>query len=142
MRVYNGAMISKFSAIGDFVWIFNQTMLANDPHPPSDGVTKGPVIEEYAVLASMCVVLPGVRVGAGSVVAAHSVVSKDVEPGALVSGVPAQRRGNASDIPLRDGSGRPAYPWNRHYHRGYPPEVVEEWKARFRGEAGAGRGGP
>jgi acetyltransferase-like isoleucine patch superfamily enzyme len=35
-------------------------------------------------------VLPGVRIGAGSVVAAGAVVTRDVPPAALVAGVPAK----------------------------------------------------
>ena len=38
-------------------------------------------------------VLPGVTVGEGSVIAAGSVVTKDVEPYTIVAGVPAARIG-------------------------------------------------
>jgi len=34
--------------------------------------------------------LPGVRIGRGSTIAAGAVVSRDVEPGCLVGGVPAK----------------------------------------------------
>jgi len=37
--------------------------------------------------------------------------------------------GPTSAILLRDGSGRPAYPWTTHFTRGYPPEVVARWQA-------------
>jgi acetyltransferase-like isoleucine patch superfamily enzyme len=48
------------------------------------------IIEDDVWLASRCTVLPGVRVGRGAVVAAHALVSRDVEPFTVVSGVPAQ----------------------------------------------------
>ncbi len=75
--------------------------------------------------------LPGVRIGTRSVVAAGSVVTKDVQPDTLVAGVPARDRGAASQVILRDGTGRPAYPWMRHFHRGYPLGVVEEWREMY-----------
>lgn len=51
----------------------------------------GPIeIGDGAWLASRVVVLPGVRIGAGAIVAAGSVVTKDVPDNALVVGVPAR----------------------------------------------------
>jgi len=44
------------------------------------------------------VVLEGVRVGRGSVVAAGAVVTKDVRPGVVVAGVPAAVMKNVRDI--------------------------------------------
>lgn len=48
------------------------------------------VIENDVWIATQAVILPGVTVGEGSVVAAGAVVTKDVPPFAIVGGVPAQ----------------------------------------------------
>lgn len=48
------------------------------------------VIERGSFLGAHALVLPGVRVGKGSFVAAGAVVTRDVEPGTLVAGVPAK----------------------------------------------------
>ena len=40
-------------------------------------------------IATAATILPGVRIGAGSVVAAGAVVTRDVPPATLVAGVPA-----------------------------------------------------
>ncbi len=48
------------------------------------------VIEEGAFIGVHSVVLPGVRVGKRAIVAAGSVVTKDVPPGETVAGVPAR----------------------------------------------------
>jgi len=45
----------------------------------------------------------------------------------VVSGSPAKVICEASKIMLKDGSGRPAYPWTTHFYRGYPEEVVHQW---------------
>jgi acetyltransferase-like isoleucine patch superfamily enzyme len=47
------------------------------------------VIEDGAWIGGGAIVLPGVRVGRGAVVAAGAVVTKDVPPHSIVAGVPA-----------------------------------------------------
>lgn len=129
VRTHSNVHIGQKSVLQDFVWIFPYSVLTNDPHPPSH-VLQGVVVETYAVIATMCVVLPGVRIGSGALVGAHSMVTRNVEPGMLVSGAPAKPRRATKEIALQDGSG-PAYPWMRHFHRGYPAEVVAEWKRLY-----------
>ena len=48
------------------------------------------VIEDDVWLGAHVVVLPGVTIGAGSIVGAGSVVTKDVPPNVVVGGVPAR----------------------------------------------------
>lgn len=48
------------------------------------------VIEDDVWIGYKAIILPGVRLGKGSVIAAGSVVSKDVEPYTVVGGVPAR----------------------------------------------------
>lgn len=52
--------------------------------------TKEVVIEDDVWIGANAVILPGVRVGHHSVVAAGAVVTKDVAPNTLVAGVPAK----------------------------------------------------
>lgn len=47
------------------------------------------VIGERAMIGAGAIILPGVHVGADASVAANSLVTRDVEPGATVAGVPA-----------------------------------------------------
>ena len=63
-----------------------------DPSLPIDaqGVSLSQiVIEDDVWIGANAVVLPGVRIGRHSVVAAGAVVTRDVPPGSLVAGVPA-----------------------------------------------------
>lgn len=49
------------------------------------------VIEDYVWLCTRCTVLGGVTIGRGAVVAAGAVVTKSVEPYAIVAGIPARK---------------------------------------------------
>jgi acetyltransferase-like isoleucine patch superfamily enzyme len=52
----------------------------------------GPVIvEDYAWICSRAIILPGVTIGEGAVIAAGSVVTKDVAAWTVVGGVPAKK---------------------------------------------------
>lgn len=49
------------------------------------------IIDKYAWLGSNCIILPGVHIGEGAVCCAGCVVTKDVEPYAVVAGIPAKK---------------------------------------------------
>lgn len=134
VRTHSNVHIGQKTVVGNFVWIFPYVVLTNDPHPPSDGFLVGAIIEDYAVIATMACVMPGVTIGTRSLVAAHALVSKNVAPNMVVGGVPAKELCPTSEVLLRDGSGKPAYPWTTHFRRGYPPEVVEQWDRDTRAE--------
>lgn len=135
VRFHSNVHIGQHSTIGDYVWIFPYVVLTNDPHPPSE-VMRGVTLQDYVAVATMSVILPGVSVGRGALIGAHSSVGRNVESDTVVAGSPAKLICKTDDIVLKDGSGQPAYPWRRHFHRGYPNEVVTEWLAEF-GSGGA-----
>ena len=54
-------------------------------------------VGERAMIGAGAIVLPGVEIGAGAQVAANSLVTEDVPPGATVAGVPARREAPADD---------------------------------------------
>jgi acetyltransferase-like isoleucine patch superfamily enzyme len=130
VRFHSNVHIGQRSIINDYVWIFPYVVLTNDPHPPSD-ITIGVTIERYVAIATMSVILPGVTIKQGALVAAHACVSRDVEADSVVAGSPARYICDTNKIKLRDGSDRSAYPWRRHFHRGYLPEAVAKWISEF-----------
>ena len=54
------------------------------------GQAKPVIIEDFVWIGANCLILPGVRIGRGSVIAAGSVVTKDVPAMCLAGGSPAR----------------------------------------------------
>jgi acetyltransferase-like isoleucine patch superfamily enzyme len=68
--------------------------LGHDPQSPHFEIRGGDVrIGDYVWIGHRAIILPGVSIGEGVVVAAGAVVSRDVAPYAIVAGVPARTIG-------------------------------------------------
>ncbi len=68
--------------------------LSHDPHDDFHATRGADVtIEDYVWIGARATILPGVRIGRGAVVAAGSVVTRDVPPMTIVAGVPARAIG-------------------------------------------------
>ena len=80
--------------LGDNVCLSQGVYLCTGGHdhtrPTFDLITKPITVESEAWVGAMSVLLPGVTVGRGAVVAAGSVVTKDVPAGMIVGGNPAR----------------------------------------------------
>jgi maltose O-acetyltransferase len=99
--------LSEFD-ISSELWIGDQVLIApgcfitdhGHRHAPDkliseQGCDSGPVrIEDDAWLGAKVIVLPGVTIGKGAVVAAGAVVTRDVAPMDIVAGVPARKIGS------------------------------------------------
>ncbi|WES63838.1 DapH/DapD/GlmU-related protein [Microbacter sp. GSS18] len=90
--------------IGDGALIGHNVVIATINHPldpdrRADNVPSPVVIGDKVWIGSNAVILPGVTVGDGAVVAAAAVVTKDVPAGVVVAGVPARviRRVDGAD---------------------------------------------
>lgn len=127
VRLHSGVGIGEGARVGHFVWMFPYVLLTNDPHPPSD-VRLGVTVHDFAVIAATTTILPGVTIGARSLVGANSLVTCDVPEDRIFAGSPARDRGAASEM-MHVGDGLPAYPWWRHYKGTYPEGVIEDYVA-------------
>jgi acetyltransferase-like isoleucine patch superfamily enzyme len=77
--------------LGSHVFIGPNSVLTNDKYPPNGGNNlKGPTIEDYASIGANVTILPGIKIGSGALVAAGSVVTKDVPSHKLAIGAPAR----------------------------------------------------
>jgi len=83
--------------IGSHTDIASQVLIYNsehDVHDPNFRPIEEPVeIGDYVFIGARAIILPGVKIGRGAVVAAGAVVTKDVPPKTIVGGVPAKKIG-------------------------------------------------
>lgn len=125
-RFHSNVHIGQKSSIGDFVWIFPYTVLTNDPHPPSYDLL-GVNVDDFAIIATMTTILPGVHIGSEALIGAMSLVNKDVPARAIVFGVPAKERGTIAQV--KDFNGNAVYPWFPNMKERYPEEAESLWEA-------------
>jgi acetyltransferase-like isoleucine patch superfamily enzyme len=116
-RFHYSTFIGKMSQIGDDVWMFPHSQLYDDPHPPCGLCLRGPSLKNRVVVGAGALILPGICIGEDAVVAAGSVVTRDVPPGMLAIGSPAVIRGEAKHIKCRTGAIENPYPWTTHFSR-------------------------
>lgn len=101
-----GIEIGENVQLGSFVKLWTGSHNHDDPYFRSTHGKRGPIkIGNRAWLGPNVTVLHSVTIGEGAVVAAGSVVTKDVEPFAIVGGIPAKKIGERNHNLLYDFSG-------------------------------------
>lgn len=95
LHAASSVTIGAHSLIGDAVVIADHTHNgARDQRHDEQGIRSAPVtIGDDVLINPHAVIIAGVTIGNGAVVGAGAVVTKDVEPYAIVAGVPAREIG-------------------------------------------------
>jgi UDP-2-acetamido-3-amino-2,3-dideoxy-glucuronate N-acetyltransferase len=100
-RIQSHSFVCDGVEIGDEVFIGHGVMFINDkfpraateegkPQTEDDWELLRTVVEDRAAVGSGATILGGIRIGAGALVGAGAVVTRDVDPGAVVVGKPAR----------------------------------------------------
>ena len=93
-RIHGACTIGKYVMMGTDVVIFshNHAFDRTDVPMMQQGFQeeRPVVIEDDVWIGDRVIILPGVHVGEGSILAAGAVVTKDVPPYSIVAGVPAK----------------------------------------------------
>jgi acetyltransferase-like isoleucine patch superfamily enzyme len=80
--------------IGSNVSISSEVCILTADHDPQSesfaGRNRAVEIDDYAFIGTRALILPGSKIGRGAIAAAGSVVTKNVEPFAIVAGNPAK----------------------------------------------------
>ena len=82
-----GAILGGRATVGKNCHIGAGAVLAGVIEPPS---AMPVIVEDDVLIGANAVVLEGVKIGKGSVVAAGAIVTKDVPPYTVVAGMPAK----------------------------------------------------
>jgi acetyltransferase-like isoleucine patch superfamily enzyme len=99
--------------IGNHVDIATEVMIYNAEHDTKDPgfrpISAPVTIQDYVFIGPRAIILPGVTIKKGAVVGAGAVVTKDVEEGSIVAGVPAKQIGTREIKNLNYKLGRAAW---------------------------------
>lgn len=120
VKIGNGVIIGQNAfldgrdtlVIGDCVDVASDVMIYNSEHDINSEdfrATVAPVeIGDYVFIGPRTIILPGVKVGKGAIIAAGAVVTKDIDEFIVVGGVPAQKIGerNLKDPKYKLGRAR------------------------------------
>ena len=90
-RIQGMVYIPPGTVIKDRVFIGPGVVFINDPYPPSERLT-GVTVDSDAVICASAVIKAGIFIGESAVVGMGAVVTRDVDPGSVVYGVPASPR--------------------------------------------------
>ena len=93
ISIQSMVFIPTHTSIANGVFIGPNTVLTNDRYPPTGKpALAGPIVEDNVAIGANATILPGVRLGRGSAVAAGAIVTRDVPAGMLAIGAPARIR--------------------------------------------------
>jgi acetyltransferase-like isoleucine patch superfamily enzyme len=108
VRIGNNCVLSDCTLIGHDAVIH---ILASVYKKKIDAVGSIDILDN-CFIGHAAIIMPNVRVGPNSVVAAGAVVTKDVPPGVVVGGVPANVLCTLDELMGRFESRSQTYPWN------------------------------
>ncbi|RLF19559.1 MAG: N-acetyltransferase [Thermoprotei archaeon] len=96
VSIQTGVYIPPFTEIGDNVFLGPYVRITNDKYPPSKRL-RGVRIQNNAIVGCGAILIAGIEIGEGAVIAAGAVVTKDVPAESVVAGVPAKIIGNREE---------------------------------------------
>jgi maltose O-acetyltransferase len=103
-HITGGTVIGDGTFIGPGVWSANDPYLAHfDLDDYQDRGQVAPIIGRKVFIGVGAILLPGIVIGDGAMIAAGALVTKDVAPGAKVYGMPARGRDALRTLPMSSG---------------------------------------
>ncbi len=101
-RIQSHSFLCSGVSLGDRVFIGHGVMFVNDLYPrvkaaeASTWQQKNVIVENDVSIGSGAVILGGITIGSNAMIGAGAVVTRNVEPNAVVYGVPARNAATQS----------------------------------------------
>lgn len=108
----NGIEFGENVNVSSGVWFWTEQHDVNDEWfrcLGKPGKSKKIVVDDRAWISCRSIILPGVHIGEGSVIAAGAVVTKDVEPFSVYAGCPAKKIGERNRNLKYEMDGKPLW---------------------------------
>jgi acetyltransferase-like isoleucine patch superfamily enzyme len=119
-RIHSGCFL-EHTILGQRVFLAPHVVFTDDPHPMCPRYLEcvlGATVEDDVSIGANVTILPGLRIGAGSLIGAGSVVTKNVEAGSVVAGNPAVRVKAVDELICFKGFYERPYVWRATEARG------------------------
>jgi acetyltransferase-like isoleucine patch superfamily enzyme len=120
-RIHSGCFL-EHTTLGERVFLAPHVVFTDDPHPMCPRYLEcvlGATVADDVSIGANVTILPGLKIGAGSLVGAGSVVTKDVEAGSVVAGSPAVRIKNVAELVCFKGYFERPYIWRTERTRAH-----------------------
>jgi acetyltransferase-like isoleucine patch superfamily enzyme len=101
VKIHCNGYIAQFTELQDDAFLAPGVTIANDLFPGDEASARamaGPLIGEGAQIGVNVTILPYVRIGAGAIIGAGSVVTRDIPPGTIAFGNPAVPVRSVDDV--------------------------------------------
>jgi acetyltransferase-like isoleucine patch superfamily enzyme len=102
VRIHSNVFIPEYTYLESDVWIGPNATFTNSKYPHTSFSKEqiiAPYVERGAIIGANATILPGVRIGRCAVIGAGAVVTKDVQPFAVIVGNPGIQNRDVREIP-------------------------------------------
>lgn len=105
VKIHCNCYLAQYTELESDVFLAPGVVIANDLYPGDERSAQlmaGPMIGAGAQVGVNVTILPFVRIGAGALIGAGSVVTRDIPAGVVAFGNPALPRREVADLPAMD----------------------------------------
>ncbi len=105
VKIHCNCYVAQYTELENDVFLAPGVTIANDLYPGDERSARlmaGPRIGAAAQIGVNVTILPFVRIGAGALIGAGSVVTRDIPAGVVAFGNPAVARRTVADLPVME----------------------------------------